>query len=95
MFCFQLLKCFVSCSGLVPNEVQSLSASRQRGWTKIEMLQFPLSYTRWIDSTSAGALLVDCSYDEYGKQLQVVSKQLGLPLLFLPLTICLRGHQFG
>ena len=39
---------------------------------------------RWIDSTSAGALLVDCSYDEYRKQLQVVSKQLGLPFVFTP-----------
>ena len=39
---------------------------------------------RWIDSTSAGALLVDCSYDEYRKQFQVVSKQLGLPFVFTP-----------
>ena len=61
--------------------------------------------SRSFDSTSAGAILVDCSYDEYRKQLQVVSL-VGLPL-FSPLTgfaseaislgedpgsVCLRGR---
>lgn len=39
---------------------------------------------RWLESTSSGTLLVDCSSDEYRRQLQSVSKQLGLPFVFTP-----------
>ena len=39
---------------------------------------------RWLEATSSGTLLVDCSYDDYRRQLQSVSKQLGLPFVFTP-----------